>query len=200
MGGVAAADIERGIGLGIAQSLRLLQDLGEVAFRLFHVGEDVVAGAVQDSAHRQDAMRDQAFAQRFHDRNTAGGGGLEFQRKPALLRHRGKPRAVMREQRLVRGHDVLAGGERSLDQCPRDAFFAADQFDNDVRIGLRQRYRIVEPSKPGDIGRAALVAVARGDGDDFELALGALGKLLAAHLQAPSARHRQLCRRPRWRS
>ena len=77
--GVAAADVQGGIGLGIALGLRLLQHLGEGAARRFHFGEDVIAGAVEDAFHRIDAMGDQAFAQGLDDGNAAGHRGLEFQ-------------------------------------------------------------------------------------------------------------------------
>ena len=61
------------------------------------------------------------------------------------------------EQRLVGGDDVLAGVERRLDRGRRRAVGAADQFDEDVVAGIaRQRHRIVEPCRAGDVDAAIL--------------------------------------------
>ena len=47
--GVEAADVESGIGLGIAERLRFLQHIGEAPPLVGHLGEDVVAGAVENA-------------------------------------------------------------------------------------------------------------------------------------------------------
>src|SRR3546814_14581853 len=54
MGGVDAVDVERRIGLGIAERLRPGQDIGEVPAGFPHRGEDVVAGAVQDPVRSEE--------------------------------------------------------------------------------------------------------------------------------------------------
>src|SRR6185312_5650222 len=83
--GVAAADVERRIGLGITQRLRLRQHLGEGALGLLHVGEDEVAGAVQYSAYGVYAVGNQALAQRLDDGDAARRRRLELERQAFLL-------------------------------------------------------------------------------------------------------------------
>ncbi len=55
---------------------------------------------------------------------------------PFFAAQRGKLVAVMRQHRLVGGDDVLAGGERGLDQIERHALGAADQLDHHVDPGI----------------------------------------------------------------
>ena len=50
---VDAVDVERRIGLGVAQLLRIGEHLGEFAAALAHLGQDVVAGAVEDAGDAQ---------------------------------------------------------------------------------------------------------------------------------------------------
>ena len=47
--GIDAVDVERRIGLGVAQLLRIGEHLGELAAALAHLRQDVVAGAVEDA-------------------------------------------------------------------------------------------------------------------------------------------------------
>ena len=46
---VDAVDVEARVGLGVAQLLRVGQHFGEFPAALAHLGQDVVAGAVQDA-------------------------------------------------------------------------------------------------------------------------------------------------------
>jgi hypothetical protein len=107
MGGVEAADIEGGIGFGIALRLRLLQHIGEAPALLLHQGENVIAGAVEDTVDAGDVIALQALADDLDHRDTAGDGGLEVERNPVLLGKGGKAGPVMGQQRLVGGDDVL---------------------------------------------------------------------------------------------
>ena len=47
--GIDAVDVERRIGLGVTQLLRIGEHLGELAAALAHLRQDVVAGAVEDA-------------------------------------------------------------------------------------------------------------------------------------------------------
>ena len=140
-----------GIGLGVAQLLRVGQDLGELAPALAHLGQDVVAGAVQDAGDGADAVAGQALAQRLDHRDAAGHRRLERQRHAAFLRRTRQFGAMHRQQRLVRGDQRLAGADRGLGQRPRRPVRAADQLDHHVhrRVG-RQRHRILVPAQAGD--------------------------------------------------
>ena len=120
VGGIEAADVERRIGFGVALGLRLLQHVGERAALLLHRGQDVIAGAVEDAVDARDLVADQRLAQRLDDRDAAGDRRLEIQRDAVLLGERGELDAVLGEQRLVGGHDVLAGA-RALPRRPARA-------------------------------------------------------------------------------
>ena len=75
--GVDAVDVEGGVGLGVAQGLRLGQHVGELAAGLAHRGQDEIAGAVEDAEDALDPIGRQPLAQRLDDRDAAGDGGLE---------------------------------------------------------------------------------------------------------------------------
>src|SRR6202163_2830577 len=80
LGGVMTVDVERRIGLGITKALRVLQAFGERQSFLFHPGQDVVAGAVEDAVNAIDVGTGEAFAQGFDDGNRSADRRLEIQR------------------------------------------------------------------------------------------------------------------------
>ena len=146
VGGVDPVDIEAGIGLGIAQALGIGQHIGEFAARLAHGRQDVVAGAVEDAVDALDAIGGQALAQGLDDGDAAGHGRLIAEADALGLGLARQRRAVMGEQRLVRGHHMLAGGERRLQQLARHALGAADQLDHHIDLRqMRERQGIVMP-------------------------------------------------------
>ena len=54
--GVDSVDVGAGIGLGVPEALRFGDQFGERHAALLHLGEDVVAGAVEDSVKCGDAI------------------------------------------------------------------------------------------------------------------------------------------------
>ncbi len=108
VGGVEAADVEGRIGLGVAARLRLLQHLVEGAVLVLHGGEDVIAGAVEDAVDAAHLVGAERLPQRLDDGDAAGDRRLEVQGDAVLLGELGERHAVLGEQRLVGGHDVLA--------------------------------------------------------------------------------------------
>ena len=109
VGGVEAADVEGRIGLRVALGLRLLQHVGERAALLLHLGQDVVAGAVEDAVDAAHLVAGERLAQGLDDGDAAGDRGLEVERDAVLLGQLGQLGAVLGEQRLVGGDDMLAG-------------------------------------------------------------------------------------------
>ena len=136
VGGVEAADVEGGVGLGIALGLRLLQHVGEGAVLLLHLRQDVVAGAVEDAVDAPDLVAGQRLAQRLDDGDAAGHRRLEVEGDAVLLGQLGELGAVLGEQRLVGGDDVLAGRQRRLHRALGGPVLAADQLDEDVDRGV----------------------------------------------------------------
>ena len=133
-----------GIGLGVAQLLRVGQNLGEFAAAFAHLGQDVVAGAVQDAGDGADAVARQALPQRLDHRDTAGDRGFERQRHAAFLGGVGKRGAMHRQQRLVGGDQRLAGGDRR----PRPARGPGPRTRRSVPPPRRRRDRRPVPPDP----------------------------------------------------
>ena len=104
---VEPVDVEARIGLGVAELLRFLQR-SLIGLALLHLGEDEVAGAVQDAVEARQAVAGERFAQRLDDRDAAADRRLEGERRAALLRKLRQLHAVRGEQRLVGGHHALA--------------------------------------------------------------------------------------------
>ena len=174
MRGVETVDIGRRIGFGITEFLRLGEDVREGAALLAHFRQDVIAGAVENAVDAVDAVRREAFAQRLDDRNAAGDRRLEIERHAGRFGGFGKGTAVHREQRLVGRHDMPASGDGSFAQRLGRTILAADQFDDDIRIGLpREADGIVEPGKTGNVDAAVGRPVARRNRRDFKPAAAA---------------------------
>ena len=102
--GVVAVDIGAGVGFGIAQRLRLFQHRRQRHAALFHLGEDVVAGAVEDAVERRDVVARDAFAQHRVDRDAAADAGFHGQVDA------GADGAVP-DLRPAGGHQFLVGGD-----------------------------------------------------------------------------------------
>ena len=93
---VAAGNIERRVRLGKAELLRLGQSLliGPAVFG--HLGEDEVAGAVDDADQRVDVVGDEALREGVDDRNPAaaacfkGDAGIVLAGQARTIRRRGR--------------------------------------------------------------------------------------------------------------
>ena len=166
---VEAADVEGRIGLGVALGLRFREHVGELALVLLHLGQDVVAGAVQDAVDAAHLVGRQRLAQRLDDRDGAGDRRLEVEGNAALLGELGQLGAVVGQQRLVGGHDVLAGLQRGFDGLPGGALLAADQLDEHIDRRIDgQSLGLVEPLDVLERDAALLGAAARGDALDLD--------------------------------
>jgi hypothetical protein len=82
-----------------------------------------------------------------------------------------------REERLVSGDDMLAGLKRALHDPRRDAVLTSNELDDHIRIGLGESGSVAAPGELRHVGAADLVPVARGHGNDLEIAAGAFCKL-----------------------
>ncbi len=144
--GVVAVDVERRIGLGITETLRVLQAFGERQAFLLHPRQDVIAGAVENAVDAVDAGAGKPLAQRLDDRDGGADRRLEIQRAAMLLGRLGQPQAVPGDQRLVGGDHRLAGFQRRLDRRQRRIAGAAHQFDEAIDAGIvGQRQRAFGP-------------------------------------------------------
>ena len=111
-------------------------------------GQDIVAGAVEDSVDAGERIAGQTLAQRLHDRDGAADGGFEIQRHLILLGHRCKADAVTRQQGLVGGDHRFLRRQRRRDRRLGGVALSAHQLDEDVDLGIgRQRHRIGHPAR-----------------------------------------------------
>ena len=157
MCGIETADVERWIGLGVTLRLRLLERLGERQLLLLHLRQDVVAGSVEDAIDAADLIAGERLAHHLDRGNATRHRRLEVERDRILLRDLREFGAVLGEQRLVSGHDMLLGVERGLDGLLRSTVLAADQLDEAVdRRILRELHRVIDPTHAREIDAAIL--------------------------------------------
>ena len=166
--GIETADVEGRVSLGIAQRLRLLQHVAEGPALVGHLGEDVVAGAVENAEQLAGAVARQPLADGLDDRNAARHRGLEIQRHAVHFGQPREARTMMRQQRLVGGDDMLSGVQGGFNRRLGRVALAAHQFDEDIDIGCRgELHRIVEPFATRHIVAAILRLVAGAYSGDF---------------------------------
>ena len=105
--GVAAAHVRVGVGLGVAQGLGGRQRVLVRPAALRHLGQDVVAGAVQEAVHGRGALGAEALGEGSDDGNAARDAGLEAHRPSAFPGGGPDFGAVGYQQRLVgSGHGL----------------------------------------------------------------------------------------------
>src|SRR5690606_29612252 len=121
--------------LGIAATVRglealLAQRFGHRAFT-GHARDDVVRRPVDDGANRRDAVREQVAAKGRDERGTTADARFEHDVQPAAVCVGEQFRALLGDELLVRGDDVLARLERRSNERT-GRLFAAYDFDDDV--------------------------------------------------------------------
>ena len=137
---IDALDVECRVRLGVTQCLRLGQNIGKGAPLVTHLGEDEVAGAIDDPGDPLDVVGRQPLAQRLDDRDPPRNRGLECYRHALVLRSGEDLIAMQGDQRLVGRDHVLAVRDRLHDQFAGRRI-AADQLDDDID------FRIVDHRK-----------------------------------------------------
>ena len=139
---VVALDIGRGVGLGVPEGLRLGEDIGVVGAVLVHLGQDEVGGAVDDAEHAAHLVAGEALAQRAKEWHRPRDRGLEVEVDAVGLGGRVELGAVLREQRLVGGHDRGTRCHGCEDERA-GRLDAAHHLDHDVRAASDQTVEIV---------------------------------------------------------
>ena len=134
--------VEGRISLGITQRLRFSKHVFKRPALVTHFSQDEVAGAVDDAGDPVDAIGRQTFTQRLDDRNTTGDRGLERNHHALGAGSSEDLVAVHGNQRLVGGDHVLAIFDR-LEHHILGQRVTADQFDNDVDLGVIDQFEDV---------------------------------------------------------
>ena len=166
---VKAIDIGAGVGLGVSQTLRLFQHRGKRHVALFHFGEDVVAGAVQDAVERLHAVARNALAQHRMNRDAAAHAGLHRQIDAGAD-------GAIPDFGTASGHEFLVGSHHRLAMFDgrvenfRRYSSAAHQFGDDLHIGMRHHFPPVGSFEYGPQRRREFLRVdgARAHRDYFE--------------------------------
>ena len=170
VGGVDALDVEGGIGFRVAARLCVLQRELEAHAAGAHLGQDEIAGAVDDARDPLDAVRGKALPQRLDDGDAPAYGGFEGDHNVLLLRRREDFVAVHRQQRLVGGHHMLAVLDRREDQILGNCV-PADQLDHDVDLGIaHDGKRVIRDLRRAVDEAARLLHIPIGDRADQDLA------------------------------
>ena len=130
---VLTVDVEGGIGFGVSGLLRLGERLVEVDAAGFHLGEDVVGGAVEDAVQGAQAVSGGGFLDDAQDRNAAGDTGFEADGQVAGDGEGEEFVAVLGEELLVGGDDGLAVLEGSAKKL-QGVVDAAHGLDDDVNV------------------------------------------------------------------
>ncbi len=180
--GVVALDVGRGVRLGVAELLRLLDRRVEVEAAGGHLVEHVVGRAVHDAQDAAHVVARQGLAHGTHDRDGARDGGLVVDVDAGGVGRLVERGAVGREQRLVGGDD----GGPALDGAQQQGagrLGAAHHLDDDVRA-VHEGLRVLREQLTRYGGVAGAARVADGDAGELERrarAGGEIGALLQQH-------------------
>jgi hypothetical protein len=133
--GVDALDVEGRVGLGIAERAAPRPAHRRSPALVAHLGEDEVAGAVDDAGDPLDMVGGQALAQGLDDGMPPATAASKATVTPFGLGGGEDLVAVQRDQRLVGGDHVLAVLD-GLQHQLAGRRIAADQLDDDIDLGI----------------------------------------------------------------
>ena len=153
--GVVAFDIEGRIGFRIAQALRVLQTLRKCELLALHAGEDVIAGAVENSIDARERICPPfPHATSSQSEWPHPAAASKFRATPFFSASSASLHSVTREQGLVGGDDGLAGGKRRRDSALRRIVGATHQLDED--IDLRVNGKSLRIGDPADFAQRSM--------------------------------------------
>jgi len=164
--GVAAGDIEGGVGLGEALFLGFFEGVVVGPGVAGHLCEDEVAGAVDDAEDGVDAVGDKAAEDGVDDGDAAADGGFEGDAGIVLASEGEEFVAAEGEEGLVGGDDGFTEAEGAFDKGIGDGD-AADEFDDDMAVGVVDGG--VGVGGHGELGGVGGVVFGAFDGDMAEL-------------------------------
>ncbi len=133
--GVGAVDVEGGVCFGEAGGLGAAEGVGVGLLVLGHLGEDVVAGAVDDADDAGDVVGEEGLGECGDDGDGSAAGSFELDAFFGAFGGGEDFLAVDGEEVFVGGDDVFAGFEGFEDEGA-GGFEAADEFDDDVGVGV----------------------------------------------------------------
>ena len=132
---VGPVDVERRVGLGEPEPLRLPERDGVRETLLRHLREDIIARPVDDRRERRHLVRREADPERLDDRDSAADARLERHGPPVFPRLGEHLATVLGQERLVGRDDVLPRGQGSEHQA-QGGVGPADRLDDDPDLGV----------------------------------------------------------------
>ena len=175
VGRVDPFHVEGGVRFRVTQLLGFVQHILESTAALFHLGEDKVAGTVDDARQPVDMVGRQPLAQGLEDGDAPGHGGFEGHIHAVVLGRLEDLVAVLGDQRLVGGDNmfaVLDGGEHQL----AGGINATDQLHQDIDIRVCGHGENI-PGQANALGIAGGVVPARTNVGNFNRTSHAAGNI-----------------------
>ena len=131
---VQPVDVGRGVGLGIAERLRLREHVGKVGIAAVHRVHDVVGRAVENAPDAGDVVGARGLFEVRQPRDAAADRRRAPQRRAVLLGERCELVIVPAHEVFVRGHHVLPGAQRGC-----HVFIRRVQAAHDLHDGVHRR-------------------------------------------------------------
>ena len=180
MCGVDPVHVHARLGFGVAELLRGGQHrLVRQAF-FAHLGQDVIAGAVEDAVDPGHRVTREPLAQRLDDRDAPGDGRFILERHAGRFCRRRQRAAMYRHQGLVRRHDMTLRGDRRLANGLCRPVLATDQLKDHVHVRVAgHRDWVVIPVIDVEADPAILGPALRGYRNDFDRPSATLGDQVA---------------------
>ena len=167
--GIKAINISGGIGFGVTEFLGIPEH-GVVGRALIgHSREDVVGGAVDDSADPVDAVPPKGLLERFDDRDATSDRGFDQHVDTGLCRSLGDFLTVPSDHSLVGCHHRFAGGDGLEDECSR-WLDATDDFNDHINAWVIDHIRWVGgQDRSRYINRPWPLEIANGDPNQLQV-------------------------------
>jgi hypothetical protein len=181
VGGVYAFHIKGGICLGIAQRLRFSQHIGKLPTLVAHLGQDEIAGAINNAGQPFDTVASQALAQCLDDGDAARYRRLEAHFY-AMLICKGKDLvSELGDKRLVGGDHVLAIADGGFHQLPGHCG-ATDKLHQNIHCRVPGHVKYIA-TDAGIAQLTAVIVMAHTDVNNLQRRPGAGGDDLRVVLQ-----------------
>ena len=154
---VQPVDVSRGVGLGVAERLRLREYVGKIDVAAVHGVHDVVRRAVEDAPDAGDVVGARGLFEVCQPRDAAADRRRAPQRRAVLPGERVELVIVAAHEVFVRGHHVLSGAQRSRHVLIRRVQTAHDLHDGvhrgvaenvlDIICGLGSQLAEIAPAQ-----------------------------------------------------
>ena len=154
VGGIDALDIKGRISFGIAELLGFPEHIRKFAPLVAHLGEDEIAGTVDDACQPLDMVAGESLANRLDDRDTATDCRLEGNRD-TLVACRCKDLLAMHGNECLVGRDQMLAIGNGLEHEFTRRRITTDELHDDIDIRVSENLAgivmdddAVEPVEP----------------------------------------------------